>query len=218
MCDDTQYRTHGGITSNGCDLSAIANANVQMSPGDIERLDRVREWIEKTGRAVSIGRGTTTPEPEAIAAPATPIEEPEMNNTEYAESFILTTLRHTPVSKRACKGDPPTLSELGRRVARVLRSLYAGLHHMRPSVIRAVNWSDPRVIQVRHPGELASWDGNDLTNLLVLCHDECLRVSVSPLNMRYMRLMFHPRKREGKTWERHPTIEQHIEMIRELQE
>lgn len=61
---------------------------------------------------------------------------------------------------------------------------------------------------------LATWDGNKLTKIVVAAHDLGLRVDAEPNGMRGMRLMVHNRAlREGRTMERHPTLEQHLEEI-----
>lgn len=76
------------------------------------------------------------------------------------------------------------------------------------------DWADKHHIEFNLPYTLSTWDDNRLTTLVILCHDECVRLEISP-NMRYLKLMFHPRQRDGRYFQRHPTIEGAIEAIRE---
>jgi hypothetical protein len=62
--------------------------------------------------------------------------------------------------------------------------------------------------------QLATFDSNDLTRLVLLAHDRCIRVAVEPLNCKYMRIAVWKRERVGSIFERHPTMEQAIEAFR----
>ena len=62
---------------------------------------------------------------------------------------------------------------------------------------------------------LATYDSNGLTNLVVLAHDNAIRVEVEPCNPRYLTVWMHERKRdEDHMHLRHPTIEEAIARIR----
>lgn len=107
------------------------------------------------------------------------------------------------------------LSDHGRRVADIVGAVYRGIYHIERPVLRA-DWSDPLMVELVLPGELATFDFPHLTELLVLCHDACIRLSISPY-MRNLRLMFHPRQgRTGRMSKRHPTIEDATRYAREL--
>jgi hypothetical protein len=62
--------------------------------------------------------------------------------------------------------------------------------------------------------DVATWDGNIMTKMVVAGHDLGLRVNFDA-NMWGMKvLLLHNRKsREGKMHTRHPTLEQHLELI-----
>ncbi len=120
-----------------------------------------------------------------------------------------------------CKGEP---SESGLRVAYLLDA-WNGLHHMDSDQMKKVDWANPRYQLVKLSkfsspgGGLASSDFNDLTTLIFLCHDHCIRVQILPCNPQFLELAFHPRhSRDGGMSERHPTIETAVAQWREKHE
>lgn len=65
-------------------------------------------------------------------------------------------------------------------------------------------------------GDLATYDGDVLTRLVILAHDRLVRVAVSPTGMR-LRIEIHQRgARTGSVWERHPTIETAVDNWRKF--
>lgn len=61
--------------------------------------------------------------------------------------------------------------------------------------------------------DLATWDGNILTKIVVAAHDLGLRVDAQPNGMRGMRVMIHNRKQREGMMAGHPTLEQHLQRI-----
>jgi hypothetical protein len=59
--------------------------------------------------------------------------------------------------------------------------------------------------------KFATFDFNGLTELVLLAHKECVRVEIKASGPGMIRICIWQRKREGKFWEKHPTIEQAIE-------
>jgi hypothetical protein len=132
------------------------------------------------------------------------------------------------------KYDPRTrgkeLSPLARKVADILGQVYGGLYHL-PDVT-SQRWFEPHGVFVRlHAGhELASFDGSELTALVVLCHDAAIRFAVSVQRVRrrceetrrsyvqsVLALSFHQRRHgEGHLFERHPTMDEAVERFRRL--
>lgn len=107
------------------------------------------------------------------------------------------------------------LSPLGAAVADLLGDVFFGIYHLDAGALGRVKWSDPHYILVnlRHHS-LATFDGDELTRLVVLCHDRCLRLDLKAIAPLTLQLLFHQRQREGGIWKRHPTIEQAVERIR----
>lgn len=65
---------------------------------------------------------------------------------------------------------------------------------------------------VKHDqGDLATFDFNGLTRLVLMAHHYCYRVSVNNHGPRTMKICIWKRQREGSVSHRHPTIEQAIE-------
>jgi hypothetical protein len=63
---------------------------------------------------------------------------------------------------------------------------------------------------------LSTYDYNALTRLVLLAHDRCIRAEVSARGMNRLVISIHPRVREAEdSSKRHPTIESHIESIRQ---
>lgn len=87
--------------------------------------------------------------------------------------------------------------------------LYYGEHHIPGYKVH--EWGDG--FCVKHDrGGLSTFDYNELTRLVLMAHDKCYRVDISPLAPRYLRIAIWKRfGREGGFSSRHPTIEQAIE-------
>ena len=74
-----------------------------------------------------------------------------------------------------CKGKEP--SELGWRAADLLSEWVGGLHHL-PANGERVDWSNPFVIAVNLRGVgLSTFDGDQLTRLVLLSHDKLVRIA-----------------------------------------
>jgi len=86
---------------------------------------------------------------------------------------------------------------------------YQGEHHF-PSKIKSYGpgWS------ISHVGPLATFDFNNLTRLVLLAHEKCIRVQIEQGGPNRLRIAIWKRAREGSTYDRHPTIEQAIEAFR----
>jgi hypothetical protein len=101
-------------------------------------------------------------------------------------------------------------SDVGLRVAKLLDE-WDGLHHFDQAMMKKVEWTNTHFIAIKLGGGLASFDFNNLTRLIFLAHDHCIRVEIAPLTFKVLRVLFHPRhKREGNIYERHPTLEQAV--------
>lgn len=97
-------------------------------------------------------------------------------------------------------------SPLGVKVLAMMERIFGGAYNH--STLREVDWSDPRCIEIRWPNELATYDFDHLTRLVIACHDEAIRLEISPRSNRYLTLLFHQRSHDGKrVFDHHPTIE-----------
>lgn len=91
---------------------------------------------------------------------------------------------------------------------------YSGEHHIPGKVKRyGEGW------MVNHDrGDLATYDYDQLTQLVFLAHLKCYRVSVAPSSPRHLKIAIWKRKREGSMFQRHPTLETAIENFMKYQD
>lgn len=80
---------------------------------------------------------------------------------------------------------------------------YHGEHHI-PSTIKPFGsgW-----VVIHNRGDLATFDFNGLTRLVLMAHAKQIRVSIMPYNFNSFKIAIWQRKLEGAFDERHPTIE-----------
>lgn len=111
----------------------------------------------------------------------------------------------------------PDASDLGKKVAFFLDLWLDGLHHADPKKLKAVEWSNPIYMHFDFRGDIATYDFDQLTRLVVLSHDLMLRVELKAHNFGLLRLTFHQREtRESEnTWQRMPMMETHLDGIRQ---
>lgn len=107
------------------------------------------------------------------------------------------------------------MSPLGEAVANLLGDLFYGIYHLDSTALKKVDWAnDHHIIFILGWKSLATTDFDELTRLVILCHDRCIRCEISPRAFHHLELIFHQRQREGNGWQRHPTIEAAIENAR----
>jgi hypothetical protein len=84
-----------------------------------------------------------------------------------------------------------------------------GEHHF-PSKVKphGRGWS------MSHFGSLSTFDTDDLTRLVLLAHEKCIRAQVEQGGPNRLRIAIWKRERGGRMYERHPTIEQAIAAFR----
>lgn len=111
----------------------------------------------------------------------------------------------------------PAPSLFGEAVADILGGAFLGLYHLEENVLFKADWTHADRITVTISRELATYDGFELSGLVVLCHDAHVRLAIHGCGPGYLRLLFHRREREGDgaVWHRHPTLEGHAASIRE---
>jgi hypothetical protein len=96
------------------------------------------------------------------------------------------------------------LTEVERRIARVLSRAYRGMHHVPGWEKRKSADTGFRVVI---PPGISTFDLDVLTRLVVAAHDEAVRVEIVPAGPRDLALYLHPRQREGRMYERHPDLD-----------
>ena len=96
------------------------------------------------------------------------------------------------------------------RAERVLEYVFRGWHHVAE---RRVKRESPTQITYTHYGDLASYDWDALTRLVIAAHSLAVRVEVSSAGPRYVRIRLSERGRSGGMAERHPSLAEHLESL-----
>lgn len=113
------------------------------------------------------------------------------------------------MTKKTAK-DYVNFSDFGWKVFEICDTVWDGIYHLPDKVQHKTDWANSQCIYFNLNTWLATWDTNKLTELVILCHDSCIRLEIQP-RMKNLRLLFHPRKnRDGRMSQRHPSIEDAI--------
>lgn len=93
------------------------------------------------------------------------------------------------------------------RAKAMLSRVFGGLHHVSSLKVSS------REVTCIHHGDLATYDWDQLTRLVLAAHEYCLRVCIRQGGVGSVKVVVHPRiNRDGCPMsERHPTLEQAIE-------
>lgn len=95
----------------------------------------------------------------------------------------------------------------------MLADLVNGFHHLFGKIT-----GDGRKDQVRCVLEahncLATYDYRDLTRLVVMAHDRCIRAEIQPARGNALTIILSKRSREGGQSDYHPTLEENVAKIR----
>ena len=95
-------------------------------------------------------------------------------------------------------------SEVCMRAAKVLSQVYGGLLHV-PIIKDYTTWAEVDVYS-----GVATYDGNQLTELVIAAHEACVKLEIVGSGPRRLKLLFYARNREGNVSHRHPTLEQAV--------
>ncbi len=106
------------------------------------------------------------------------------------------------------------MSDFGRNVANLLGEFVYGIYHINPTYLIKADWSHSAFIEINYDQTLATFDFDNLTRFVFLCHDYGMRGQISARSSRTLLLMFHPRERGGDITRRHPTLEQALAKFR----
>ncbi len=107
---------------------------------------------------------------------------------------------------RGCKVE---VSPFAARVADLVGYVWQGIYHIHN--VERKDWSNPYSVTISIRGELATTDSNHLTMLVLLAHRLAIRVAIRPSGPGMLCLQFNERKRDGRLYERHSTIDEVIE-------
>ena len=98
------------------------------------------------------------------------------------------------------------------RCYELLADLFLGWHHISGKLHE---WGSGIKLNTTNVHHFATFDFDALTRAVILAHDRKIRFEIAPSGPGMIALICHKRhKREGRMYERHPTIEQAIEDFR----
>ena len=107
------------------------------------------------------------------------------------------------------------MSAIGVKAADILGEAYCGIYHLPHNSVRNTDWADVHCVKVWVYDDLSTCDAETLTTLVIMCHEQCVRMTIRAHNRRRLCLWFSPRDRDAKSRSyTHPTIEQAIELVR----
>jgi hypothetical protein len=108
---------------------------------------------------------------------------------------------------------PEKLTDFQKRAFTILGIVGGGIYNA-PIGWDSVYWR-PNAIGVSWFKTFATYDFNDLTRFVFLCHEARIRGEISPLGPRLLRVMLHERKAEGGIGRSHPSLDEVIAAWRE---
>lgn len=96
----------------------------------------------------------------------------------------------------------------------MLADLANGFHHLFGRITGDGQPDQIRCILEAH-NCLATYDFRDLTRLVVMAHDRCIRAEIQPARGNAIAVILTKRSRDGNQSEWHPTLEENVAKIRE---
>lgn len=93
-----------------------------------------------------------------------------------------------------------------------LADLFLGFHHIHGKLHE---WGNGIKLNTYCTGSFATFDFDGLTRGVVMAHDRMIRLEITPSGPRMLGIVLHKRhKREGRMYEKHPTLEDAAARIR----
>lgn len=110
---------------------------------------------------------------------------------------------------------PEKLSGFQAKAFDILGIVFGGIYNA-PIVWTSVDWRAGRglAIPIRY-GTLATYDFQELTTLVFLCHEARIRADISSYGPKGLMILLHPRKATGGVSQRHPNLDEAIKAFRE---
>ena len=107
-------------------------------------------------------------------------------------------------------------SELGKTVANIIGFVGGGIYNC-PVNHRKTDYTDKYYIKVHWRQYMSNWDFSGLSLLWIICHRRKVRVSISAVAPKILKLEFWQRRtRKGSMSERLPDCEEMIGMVDEM--
>lgn len=104
---------------------------------------------------------------------------------------------------------PVELSDFQKRVCNIIGIVGGGIYNA-PINTERIDWNYGGGVSLNWHRELATWDFNQLTMLVFLCHEARIRVQLESTGPRATKISFWQRKHEGQMSVRHPNLDEAV--------
>jgi len=134
---------------------------------------------------------------------------------QYANSHTKSGRRKRRDTTKGWIAMPEKLDDFYSSVMDILGMTFGGIYNA-PICWEAIQWQYGRgiAVPVRDIG-LATWDFQQLTRLVFLCHEARIRCEIRTHSFRHMLLCFWPREDSGGVGRRHPNLDEAVAAFRE---
>lgn len=109
---------------------------------------------------------------------------------------------------------PETLNEFPRRAFDILGIVGGGIYNA-PIAWKSI-YITPRMIVVQWRNSMSTFDFDELTKLVFLCHEARIRAGVAPGAPRHLEIMLSERAADGGLSARHPNLDEAIKHWRDV--
>jgi hypothetical protein len=134
-----------------------------------------------------------------------------MDHADWAQRNITaakkTAKKQRSDNRKGYAAAPDELNAFQRQVMTILGVVGGGIYNA-PIAWDAIVWMGGRGMIVPWRNDLSTFDFQNLTALVFLCHMARIRCCVSPHGPGMLGLMFHPREAEGGMSQRHPDLDE----------
>jgi hypothetical protein len=122
-------------------------------------------------------------------------------------------LRKATEEHRGWAAAPDKLNPFQVRAINILGIVAGGIYNA-PIAWKTFYWTPRTLICAWHKG-LGTFDFNELTTLVLLCHEARIRAYIAPLNHQHIEIMLNERAPTGDMAARHPNLDEMLADWRE---
>ena len=110
------------------------------------------------------------------------------------------------------------MAPLGIKAADLLGEWQRGIYHLQMRALYKVDWANTHWIEITiYCAGMSTYDFDDLTRLVFLAHERCIRIELEPATHHYMKIMFHERTHEEHVGigRFHPSLEEAVALFKQ---
>jgi hypothetical protein len=119
-------------------------------------------------------------------------------------------LNRNHAGRRGWKPLPEKLSEFQSKVIDIVGMVGGGIYNANICSPEKIDWDYGNGVSLTWNQELATWDFDQLSRLVFLCHAARIRCSLSAVAPRKIRMCFWQRKATGDMAVRHPNLDEAV--------